>query len=466
MGLNRRDLWSMLQPTARVKLEPAATGTRITGEAGIPPWTTWLLRGTGAHVHHDDAQVDDLKSTLIEVAGGATAEPRVAAALRAADDQRAEGEHGQRDQDGLPHPRSVPSARTGGLRPRSWLWRPWLPRRGPRTLPRMFDLSHRLPLVLLSLPLLGCPAGSDDGDAGCVPSTPTEAAACVDADTYAADLQLLAVERPSGSDGWQTAQDHCRAVLTELGFTVEDHEYGSGTNVVGTISGSSGRTVLVSAHYDSVPGCAGADDNASGVAGALGVARALAGGTWTHDLIVACWDQEELGLVGSRAWADRAAADSQEIDVAISLEMIAYRDSNPDSQQLPPGFALPFPDAVEEVEDRDYTGDFIALVADVDADPWVTAFVDGAPAGLPAIRLDVPPSLMGSSAIGDLSRSDHASFWEAGYPAIMVTDTANFRYGGYHCGDGTDEIARLDLDFAADVTRATAAATAARLQAE
>jgi len=328
-------------------------------------------------------------------------------------------------------------------------------------------MRHRLPACAiplafaLSLALAGC----DREPAPCAPSSPADAAACVDADAYAADLQLLAVERSPGSAGWQTAGDHCRSVLTELGFEVEAHDYGSGINIVGTKrgTGSDRHVVLVSAHYDSVVGCAGADDNASGVAGALGVARALAAGTWNHDLVIACWDGEEQGLVGSDAWAARAADGGDPIEVVIALEMIGYTDDTPDSQSLPVGFDLVFPDAAADVEARQWRGDFIALVADEAADPMVRALVDHAPEGLPVLRVDLPASLLDSPATSDLRRSDHASFWARGIPAIMVTDTANFRYGGYHCGDGADTVSRLNVPFAVDVTRAIASATAERL---
>jgi len=322
----------------------------------------------------------------------------------------------------------------------------------------------RSPLLFLSLALVACPSEEPEPE-GCVPSNATAAAECVDAVVFEADLTLLAVERSTGGAGWQAAQDHCRTVLTDLGFEVEDHEYGTGTNVVGTKAGSgtSRGAVVVSAHYDSVDGCVGADDNASGVAGALGVARALASGSWHHDLVVACWDEEERGLVGSRAWADRAAAAGDRIEVAVSLEMIAYSDDAEGSQTFPTGFDAVFPDAVEAVEANGSRGDFIGLVADEAADPFSAAFESFAPASLPTVRIDVATALLNSPAMGDLRRSDHASFWAHGIPAVMVTDTANFRYGGYHCTDFADELSRLDLGFAADVVRATASAAADRL---
>jgi Zn-dependent M28 family amino/carboxypeptidase len=320
------------------------------------------------------------------------------------------------------------------------------------------------PATLLFL-LAACP-GSTTDPTGCVPTTVAEAAACVDATVYADDLNTLAIERPAGSSGAATARKHCEDVLIAAGFTVETHPYGTGTNIIGrkTGMGSERSTYIVSAHYDSVEDCVGADDNASGVAGALGVARALAQGTFTHDLVIACWDEEELGLIGSQAYAEREADADADIAGVISLEMIAYTNDEPESQDLPFGFDLIFPEAVAEVEARDNRGDFIALVSDESASRLVKAFRDNAPDSLPTVGVEIPNEMLGNPALSDLERSDHASFWLHGYPAIMITDTADFRYGGYHCGDGEDSVDRLDLDFAVDVTRATAAALAERLE--
>jgi Zn-dependent M28 family amino/carboxypeptidase len=326
----------------------------------------------------------------------------------------------------------------------------------------------RRELVTPFLLALSCTSSTpDDAQDGCAPTTPAEAAACVDADRFTTDLQTLAVNRVPGSDGWQAAQDLCSTVFTDLGFDVELHDYGTGINVVGTLKGTGGskQTYVVSAHYDSVANCSGADDNASGVAGTLEVARALATGTWTHDLIVACWDQEEAGLVGSRAYAKRAANQGTPITAALSLEMIAYADDTPNSQELPFGFDIAFPEASQAAADREFRGDFLALISDPDANPIVTALVEHAPESLPVIRIDITEALLNSPLIDDLTRSDHAAFWEQGLPAVMLTDTANFRYAGYHCGDADDTIDRLDLDFAADVTRAVAAGVADVLEA-
>jgi hypothetical protein len=312
--------------------------------------------------------------------------------------------------------------------------------------------------------LLACNPGTDTTD----PSVDSEVEAPalqelepVDRDRYEADLTTLAVAREPGAVGWQAAQDLCADRLASLGFAVERHAYDSGTNVIGRLAGSdSAGSVVLSAHYDSVSGCEGADDNASGVAAALEAARVLADGDWANDLVVACWDEEERGLLGSQSWTARAAEQGEAILASVSLEMVAYTSSEADSQSLPLGFDLLFPDVAAQLDERDYRGDFLAAVSDLEMTPFLDAMDAHAPDGFALIRIDLEQGQLTSPLLGDLQRSDHASFWIQGYPSSMLTDTADFRYGGYHCFDGEDSVDRLDLAFAVDVTTAVAGGAA------
>lgn len=295
--------------------------------------------------------------------------------------------------------------------------------------------------------------------------TPSDAAAAVDGPRTMDDLTLLAVPRGPGSAGWQAAQDRCAEVFEEAGFTVQTQDYGTGINVVGRKAGTStsASAVVISAHYDSVPGCAGADDNASGVAGVLEAARVLGEGTWANDLVVACWDEEERGLLGSEAWVADAQDAKEDIALAWSLEMIGFSSSEPDSQTLPTGFEFLFPDAVAVVEANDWRGDFITFVGDEGTAGTVNAFRTHA-GDVPVVDLVLSPEQVASPLLADLQRSDHASFWAAGYPAVMVTDTSEFRYAAYHCREGQDAVGKLDPDFVAASVRAVVGASAKVLE--
>lgn len=286
---------------------------------------------------------------------------------------------------------------------------------------------------------------------------------CVERARWEADLSTIAMERVPESAHWQVVQDLCADRLTSLGFTVERHTYATGVNVVGVRTGTTlpAEQVLVAAHYDHIPGCDGADDNASGVAGALEAARVLSMVPLDRTLVVACWDEEERGLIGSEAYAARAASRGDDIVGYFNFEMIGYRDTTPGSQTVPAGLDVLFRDQTRELERNMNRGDFVAVIADPASMAQVDALERHADRiGLPFIPLVLPAELLGSILVADLRRSDHASFWDAGFPAMMLTDTSEFRYRQYHCTEGDDVVANLDGAFASAIVTITVAAAA------
>lgn len=313
-------------------------------------------------------------------------------------------------------------------------------------------------------------AHGSEGDAAAEPpgcgDNPEAMADCVEQARYLADLEFVAMPRPPGDAHWQAVQDLCFDRFTELGYAVELQQYGTGINVIGRREGLTRpeEMVVVAAHYDHLPDCDGADDNATGVAGVLEAARVLAEGQFERTVVVACWDQEEIGKIGSRAWVQRTDDEGGGIVANFNFEMIGYTDSTPGSQTIPFGFDSLFPEAVEIVEAAEYRADFITVIADDRANEMATSMVRyGERLGLPLVHLELASDIKNSPLLGDLRRSDHAPFWELNYPAMMITDTANFRYGGYHCVDGQDTVDRLDHEFSTKVVRATVAATAETL---
>ena len=202
--------------------------------------------------------------------------------------------------------------------------------------------------------------------------------------------------------------------------------------------------LLVGAHVDTVAGTPGADDNASGVAGLLEVARLLGGSATSFAIELAAWDQEErTGLtyrVGSRRQVALARRAGVHYAGALVLEMIGYRDTRPGSQ------AVPLPVRWMRLP---RTGDFLAVVGDTRSRPLLAHFVEAGARAAP----DLPMSTLTVPASGWLvwatRRSDNASFWSAGYPALLLTDTANLRNPHYH--RATDVSATLDYAFMASV---------------
>ncbi|MCA9582332.1 MAG: M20/M25/M40 family metallo-hydrolase, partial [Myxococcales bacterium] len=249
----------------------------------------------------------------------------------------------------------------------------------------------------------------------------------VERSRYLADLEFIAKERTPDSAHWMAVQDLCYDRFTDLGFETEREDYGSGVNVIGRLPGKdkANEQVIISAHYDHIPGCLGADDNASGVAGVLEAARVLAMSDHSRTLVVACWDEEETGAHGSIAYATDAKKANADIAVSFVLEMIGYKSDEPNSQTIPPGFDLLFEEQTKVVAANQNRGDFIALVGDQSAHNALVALGEAAKAiDLPAAELEVLGALKNNAALADLRRSDHAPFWAADYPAIMITDTA------------------------------------------
>jgi len=161
---------------------------------------------------------------------------------------------------------------------------------------------------------------------------------------------------------------------------------------------------------------------------------------------------EESGLIGSTAYVRSLRSEEMErIGGVIVMEMIGYRDHTPGSQDFPQGIEV-FAD--EPLPKR---GDFIGAVG-----------LSGQPAPLDALRAarrytpELPASFLtipkaASLLMPDLLRSDHSPFWLFGAPAVMVTDTANFRNPNYH--EPSDGLGTLDLGFATKVARWVLAAT-------
>lgn len=191
--------------------------------------------------------------------------------------------------------------------------------------------------------------------------------------------------------------------------------------------------ILIGAHYDAVPGTPGADDNATGVAVLLELARKFAAEPAKYPLRLVAFDMEEYGLLGSADYAALLRQQKQSLRLMMSLEMLGYRDSSPGSQSYPPPLERFYPNR----------GDFISLIGNL------RTIRDLIGISRSIRKVGIPSQWLPVSNRGLIVRqtrlSDHAPFWDAGYPAIMVTDTAFLRNPNYH--KPSDTIATLDLDF-------------------
>lgn len=303
-------------------------------------------------------------------------------------------------------------------------------------------------------------AASDAAVSSCGDSSEA-IAACVDEARLRADVNFVAKARVPGSAHWQAVQDLCAQRFAEYGFEVERHRYATGVNVIGERRGTGkpDEQVIISAHYDHIADCPGADDNATGVAAVLETARVLKGVELERTLRLACWDEEERGLIGALAYAARAKERGDKIIAMTSLEMIGYKSDAPDSQKIPTGFDVLFPQQYAAVAANQFRGDFVSLVGLDTVAALSEAFVQRAKqGGLPSSLITLTRDMATNPLLSDLSRSDHAAFWLQGFPSLLVTDSSNFRYAQYHCRNGDDVPGLLSFAFLTDVTRASVAA--------
>jgi Zn-dependent M28 family amino/carboxypeptidase len=194
------------------------------------------------------------------------------------------------------------------------------------------------------------------------------------------------------------------------------------------------RCVVVGAHYDSVEGSPGANDNASGVAALLELARRLHGRRLPLAVRFVAFANEEPPYfntgagMGSVEYVRSLDDVANRVRAMLSLETVGFYRDEPGSQHYPPLVGLLYPDR----------GNFIAFVGNLRSRALVRTVVGHfrAVATLPSEGAALPASIPG------VSWSDHRSFWAAGVPAVMVTDTAPFRDPHYHLASDTPE--RLD----------------------
>jgi hypothetical protein len=242
-----------------------------------------------------------------------------------------------------------------------------------------------------------------------------------------------------------------------------------GVNSVASREGEASRdAVVVIAHYDTVTATPGADDNTASVAALLALARVLAPCRFRHSVILAATDMEEIGSFGGYALVAELHAERDVLGL-INFETMAYTASEPETQALPPGMGPLFPGQAGRLRARQNRGDFTAVIYDGTAAPMAARFAEGlahlaGPDALVLLRdpkdLPVVGGLLKRAVPGvrNFSRSDHVPFWEAGVPAIMITDTADFRYPHYH--QPTDTHENLDYGRVAAIVVAAAGAVA------
>jgi aminopeptidase YwaD len=262
-------------------------------------------------------------------------------------------------------------------------------------------------------------------------------------------VRLLAKRpRALGSEWLEETRAYCAGLLEEAGWIVRRHPFRlavegvtlDGVNLIASQRDrpvANGPRFVLGAHLDSRPETPGADDNASAVAVLLEIARLLPA-CWPEspalELELVVFDLEECGMLGGGEHARLMREGGVDLRGMASLEMLGYCDHRPGSQSLPRTLEGLYP----------HTGNFIAVIGNERSQPLIAKFRAGLERaeGLPVESLAVP----GNGEWLQATRlSDHSPFWDAGYRALMITDTSFMRNPHYHLPSDTPDT--LDWEF-------------------
>lgn len=244
----------------------------------------------------------------------------------------------------------------------------------------------------------------------------------------------------------KAAAEYLEKTLGADGYEVHSYEYSVDNNPIRNIevqipgSKTPAKNLVVGAHYDTFGGTPGANDNASGVAAVLELAQLLKNSKPDQTIRLVFFVNEEppyfqTDKMGSLVYARKLHDEKVEVSGMISVETIGYYSDEQGSQRYPAGFGVLYP----------YEGNFIGFVGNLGSRSLVRRAVKAfrQSENFPSEGVAAPSGLTG------IGWSDHWAFWQQGYKAIMVTDTAPFRYEYYHRSNDTPE--KLNYDRMARV---------------
>jgi Zn-dependent M28 family amino/carboxypeptidase len=264
------------------------------------------------------------------------------------------------------------------------------------------------------------------------------------------DVEMLS--RKIGSRNYQSyqnllaAKEYLTNELTTAGYSVKNLDYSienkTYTNLEVEIPGTTraDEILVIGAHYDSAFTTPGADDNGTGAAAVLALAREFANSKPLRTLRFVEFTNEEppyfwTDNMGSVVYARQAKQRGDKIVGMFSLESLSYYSDKANSQQYPPLLDLLYPDR----------GNFLGFVSNIESRELLRNTIRSfrAQAKFPSEGAALPNALPG------VGWSDHWAFWQQGYQAVMITDTAVFRYPHYHTLD--DTVDKIDFDKLARV---------------
>ena len=233
---------------------------------------------------------------------------------------------------------------------------------------------------------------------------------------------------------YEQAAAYIEQSLTRAGYPVRSQSFawggGVARNLEIVIAGAKRDSIVIGAHYDSVDGSPGANDNGSGVAAAIELALAFRGWRPKHSIRIAFFANEEppyfhSEAMGSKVYADELVATGEPVRAMFSLETIGFYSDRPGSQRYPFPLGQFYPDR----------GDFLAFVGNLASRDLLHKAIDAfrQQARFPSEGVAAPAFIPG------VDWSDQWSFWRRGVPALMITDTAPYRYPHYHLPTDTPD---------------------------
>ena len=281
------------------------------------------------------------------------------------------------------------------------------------------------------------------------------------------DIQLLA---SSPRNSLENIEQHANIVdwitseFTRIGLRTERQVFDiphqsparTGTNIIGELNhtNSTSTPILIGAHFDTVPGSPGADDNASGVAAMLECGKVLTDSGSERRVTFVAFDAEEMqppaeGLHGSTAYVKELLAESRP-SAAIIFESIGFSSSTI-KQQLPGLFRILFRKTFKALKHQNFESNSLLILSrgkgrNISRHLEKSASVPNI--DLAILPLEVPRWM---PLVRNLRRSDHAPFWLAGISAVMISDTANFRNPHYH--QPSDTPGTVDFEMVARAAR-------------
>lgn len=240
----------------------------------------------------------------------------------------------------------------------------------------------------------------------------------------------------------------------EAGLEPEKQQFQSDEETVANVETEipgdtrSNEVIVIGAHYDTVVGSPGANDNGSGVVALLALARRLSRISPQRTVRLVAFVNEEHPFskpdqkgtqMGSVQYARRCRIRNEYVRAMITLETIGYYTVEPNTQRFPSFLKYIFPD----------TGNFVAVISNIGS-RWLAHSIVKSyrqKGTAPTLGVVLPTLIKG------ITRSDHSSFWHEGYPGVMITDTANFRYPFYHSSQ--DTVDKIEFDTFSRVVYST-----------